>query len=130
MRHRPDRWVLIRKEYPVVGIEEVRVRAHTCTHTISSSLSYCSKHIHQSGGCPQRRKACLTSLIGFFSSRSQGDEKLYQAEIINFALNTRNSLTLHFSQKMKWGGLLFSTLLFLDSIPLLGSLFSHTEETY
>lgn len=47
-------------------------------------LSLCGKHTRQKRACPRRAGACLTSLIGFFRARSQGDEKLYQAEIINF----------------------------------------------
>lgn len=76
----------------------------------------------------------MTSLIGFFSARSQGDEKLYQAEIINFALATPNSLTLHFSQKMKKGEkkkrlLFFPFSLFFDSIPLLASFFFSSSDS-
>lgn len=47
-------------------------------------LSLRGKHTRQKRACPRRAGACLTSLIGFFRARSQGDEKLYQAEIINF----------------------------------------------
>lgn len=49
-------------------------------------LSPCGKHTRQKQASPRRAGACLTSLIGFFRARSQGDEKLYQAEIINFVV--------------------------------------------
>lgn len=49
-------------------------------------LSLCGKHTRQKKAGPWRASACLTSLIGFFRARSQGDEKLYQAEIINFVI--------------------------------------------
>lgn len=112
MRQEPDRWALIREEGPVVAGEVMHTHTlYTHIYTSSSpSLSHCGKHTHQSGGCPRRGRACLTSLIGFFGARSQGDEKLYQAEIINFALTTLNSLTLHISQKMKKGENYFSLL--------------------
>lgn len=49
-------------------------------------LSLCGKHTRQKQASPRRAGACLTSLIGFFRARSQGDEKLYHAEIINFVV--------------------------------------------
>lgn len=135
MRQGPDRWALIRKEGSFGGWGgNTHIHPHTYTrHTYAQSSP--SKHTHQRGGCPWRGRACLTSLIGFFSARSQGDEKLYQAEIINFALTTLNSLTLHFSRKMKKGQkwLLFSlSLPFLDSLLLLASVIFSVwlEETY
>lgn len=96
---------------------------HTHIHTIyiyciytPPSRSYCGKHTRQSGRLsPEREsmRACLTSLIGFFSARSQGDEKLYQAEIINFALTTRKFADTSLLSENEEGGM--TTFFFFPS---------------
>lgn len=60
-------------------------------------LSLRGKHTRQKRACPRRAGACLTSLIGFFRARSQGDEKLYQAEIINFVAAAAAAATAEFA---------------------------------